>query len=185
MEVFSLTEQIKQDVGEELVQMAEKEPKKPRKKRSQSDKIGTNKYTQQLVKRCLVGIEDIKAELRWVRHKLDRLGEANYSSSDIEHFAKADEVNLAIIQQVREAGSLGVLPKVVAADLNKRCGYCLRYYEVSRRIVRMNKKLHFETGKLLFEKRGHRWALTSFGFESWGRTIEEVKLEDELEVSAE
>ena len=49
----------------------------------------------------------------------------------------------------------------------------------------MNKKLHFETGKLLFEKRGHRWALTSFGFESWGRTIEEVKLEDELEVSAE
>ena len=92
-----MTEQIKHDVGEETVQRLEKASEKARKKRSQSDKIGTNKYTQQLVKRCLVGIEDVKAELRWVRHKLDRLGEANYSSSDIEHFAKADEVDLAII----------------------------------------------------------------------------------------
>lgn len=115
----------------------------------------------------MVGIEDVKAELRWVRHKLDRLGEADYSSSDVEGFAVEDEVDRAIIQRVREAGSLGVLPKIVAADVNRRGGYGLRYYEVSRRIVRMNKKLHFETGKLLFEKRGHRWALTSFAFEVW------------------
>ncbi len=178
-----MTEQIKQGVSEETVQTTEKAREKSRKKRSQSDKIGINKYNQQLLKRVLVGIDDVKAELRWVRHRLDRLGEAVYSSSDIEHFAKADEVDLAIIQRVREAGSHGVLPKVVAIDVNRLGGYCLRYYEVSRRIVRMNKKVHFETGKLFFEKHGHRWALTSFGFDSWGRTIEEVKAEEE--VSAE
>lgn len=185
MEGFSLTEQIKQELSEESVQMPEKEPEKLRKKRSQSDKIGINKYNQQLLKRVLMGIEDFKAELRWVRHKLDRLGEAAYSASDIEHFAKADEVDLAIIQRVREAGSHGVLPKVVAIDVNRLGGYCLRYYEVSRRIVWMNKKVHFETGKLFFENHGHRWALTRFGFDSWGRTIEEAKAEVEREVSAE
>jgi predicted CoA-binding protein len=37
-------------------------------------------------------------------------------------------------------------------------------------IVVMDKCLKFETGELLFEKRGHRWALTAFGFEVWGET---------------
>ncbi len=46
--------------------------------------------------------------------------------------------------------------------------YKLEYYDVSRRIVRMNKRLHLETGELLFEKRGHRWALTTFGFDVYG-----------------
>ena len=53
----------------------------------------------------------------------------------------------------------------VASRLQK---YGLAYYDVSRRIVRMNKRLKTEAGELLFEKRGHKWALTSFAFESWG-----------------
>jgi len=31
-----------------------------------------------------------------------------------------------------------------------------------------NKRLRLETGEDLFEKRGHKWALTGFGFETWG-----------------
>jgi hypothetical protein len=46
---------------------------------------------------------------------------------------------------------------------------------VSRRLVRMNRRLHFETGELLFEKRGHRWALTRFAFD--------VCCESEVEVA--
>jgi hypothetical protein len=34
----------------------------------------------------------------------------------------------------------------------------------------MNKRLGHETGETLFEKRGHRWALTSLGFDVWGET---------------
>ena len=50
----------------------------------------------------------------------------------------------------------------------------LAYYDVSRRMVRMNKRLHFEAGELLFEKRGHRWALARFAFDVYGATEEEV-----------
>jgi hypothetical protein len=43
----------------------------------------------------------------------------------------------------------------------------LKRCDVGRRLVRLNKRLHFETGKLLIEKRGHKWALTSFAVEEW------------------
>ena len=162
-----LNEQVTQENSEIAAQ-------KLKKRRSRSDKIGKYKYNQQLLKRCLKGIEEIKGELRWVRHRLDRIGEAEYGVSDVEGFAVLDAVDREIVQRVREAGAPGVFPKDVAADLNRRGGYGLRYYDVSRRIVRMNKKLHFETGKLLFEKRGHKWALTSFGFDVWGSTEETV-----------
>ncbi len=176
-----MTEQIKQDLREETVQTPQTVAGKPRKKRSRSDRIGRERYNQQLLKRALDVLEDVKTELRWVRNKLDRIGEADYGSSDIERYAVEDDVDRAIIQRIREAGSPGILPKVAAADINRLGGLGLRYYEVSRRILRMNKKLHFETGKLLFEKRGHRWALTSFAVESWGKSADEV----EGEVNAE
>jgi hypothetical protein len=41
----------------------------------------------------------------------------------------------------------------------------------------MNKRLHFETGKYLFEKRGHAWALTMFAFDSYD---EQIELESEV-----
>ena len=45
-----------------------------------------------------------------------------------------------IMQRIREGGVPGVLPKVVAADVNLRGNFVLRYYDVSRRILRMNKR---------------------------------------------
>ena len=168
-------EQVKQDIDEKSIQTLEKTGEKPQKRRSQEDKIGRQKYHEVVTKRSLALQEQILAELRWVRHKLDRLGEADYSSSDVEGFAVEDEVDREIIQRVREAGAPGVLPKIVAADVNKRGAYTLKYYEVSRRIVRMNKRLHFETGKVLFEKRGHRWALTRWvAFDADGESEVEV-----------
>jgi hypothetical protein len=47
----------------------------------------------------------------------------------------------------------------------------LKRYDVARRLVRLNKKLQKETGKVLFEKRGHKWALTRFAFETYGTSI--------------
>ena len=45
---------------------------------------------------------------------------------------------------------------------------------MSRRIVRINQRLKLETGKLLFEKRGHRWALNRFAFDVYGESEVEV-----------
>jgi hypothetical protein len=174
MEWIALAEHVEQGLGVEPVQTAEKVAEKVKKKRSQSDKVGINRYNQQLLKQALACIEDIKMELRWVRHKLDRLGEADYSQSDVEHFAVQDEVDKEIVQRLLEVGVDGALPKDVAAEVNKRGGYNLKYYEVSRRLVRLNKRLHFETGKVLFEKRGHRWALTKFAFEVYGESESDI-----------
>ena len=74
----------------------------------------------------------------------------------------------------------GVFPKDVAKDpaLGK---YGLAHYDVSRRIVRMNKRLRFEAGELLFEKRGHQWALTGFAFDVYGESEVEVARSNSVE----
>ena len=45
----------------------------------------------------------------------------------------------------------------------------------------MNKRLHLETGECLFEKRGHKWALTKFAFDVYGATDQEVLQESKKE----
>ena len=42
---------------------------------------------------------------------------------------------------------------------------------MSHRIVTMNKRLRFEVGDCL--RSGHRWAVTKFGFEVWGKSKKE------------
>jgi hypothetical protein len=171
MECKLLTEQNEQALEQKAVQNTVEDTKKPKKRRSQSDKIGRHKWNQQLLKSTLKGIEDLKTEMRWVRHKLDGLGEADYSKEDIEHFAVLDAVDREIMQRLLEVGVGGALPKDVAGEVNRRGGYALKRYDVARRLVRLNKKLHFETGKVLFEKRGHKWALTRFAFDIYGGSI--------------
>ena len=82
-----MSEQKEHSLGTGSVQMPQKEVEKPKKKRSQSDKVGTHKCNQQLLKRSLTGIEDIKTKLRWIRNELGSQGLGKYSQSDIEHFS--------------------------------------------------------------------------------------------------
>ena len=88
-----------------------------------------------------------------LRQHLAALGESDIDVPMLEKYAVKDQVDLEIMERVRQAGAQGVFPKDVAKDsaLSK---YGLEYYDVSHRIVRMNKRLRFETGELLFEKRG-------------------------------
>ena len=106
-----------------------------------------------------------------MRQHLAALGESDIDVPMLEKYAVKDQVDLEILQRIREVGVQGIFPKDVAKDLAQ---YGLAYYNVSRWIVRMNKRLHFETGELLFEKRGHKWALTSYAFDVWGETENEI-----------
>ena len=63
-----------------------------------------------------------------------------------------------------EAGSPGVLPNDLATNLAR---FKVTRHQISRRILRMNKRLEKEFGEPVAEKRGWRWALTSFTTESW------------------
>jgi hypothetical protein len=172
MEWKALIEQDKQDLEEVAVQTSEKDIEKHRKKRTAEQKIGRQKIHEIRTNKVYAQNERILEQLRWIRIRLERIGEAEYSVKDVDGFAVQDEVDREIVQRVREAGVPGVLPKIVAADVNHRGNFALRYYDVSRRILRMNKRLHYETGKCLFEKRGHAWALTSFAFNSYDEPIE-------------
>lgn len=87
----------------------------------------------------------------------------------IRKIACGDEVDVLILEYVYEAGSAGLLPKDLAAKLSE---FKVKRHQVSRNILRMNKRLEKEIGEKWVEKRGWHWALTSLAFESWGENEE-------------
>ena len=158
MERVSLTEPVGMENSVEPVQ-------KPKKKRSQSDKIGRLKYNQQLLKQTLSEVEEVKLMLRTIFAGLK--GSFNFEQSLVERIACEDEVDREILHLLFEAGGPGLLPKDLASKLER---FEVARHQVSRRINRMNKRLKKEFGENVAEKRGWHWALTSFSSEVWGET---------------
>ena len=92
-------------------------------------------------------------------------GSFNFEQSLIERMACEDEVDREILRLLFEAGSPGLLPK----DLVIKLGWFkVARHQISRRILRMNKRLEKEFGERVAEQRGWHWALTSFAVEAWG-----------------
>src|SRR3989304_5645383 len=110
MERSSLTEHVGMGNSVDPVQ-------KPKKKRSQSDKIGRLKYNQQLLKQTLAEIEEVKLMLRTIFAGLK--GSFNFEQSLIERVACKDEVDKEILQLLFEAGRPGLLPKDLGARLHQ------------------------------------------------------------------
>jgi hypothetical protein len=136
-----------------------------KKKRSQSDKIGRLKYNQQLLKQTLAEVEEVKLMLRTIFAGLK--GSFNFEQSLIEHIACSDEVDREIVQLLYEVGSSGLLPKDLQVRLER---FKVTRHQISRRILRMNKRLEKELGEYIAEKRGWHWALTAFTVASWNET---------------
>ena len=163
---FSLLWMLKNSWGVHSDMEAEEKPvQNTKKKRSQSDKIGRLKYNQQLLKQTLAEVEEVKLMLRTIFAGLK--GSFNFERSLIERVACEDEIDQEILQLLFEAGSFGLLPK----DLAKRLeGLKVTRHQVSRRIVRMNKRIEKEFGEHIAEQRGWHWAMTSFARDSFGKT---------------
>src|SRR4030043_2491318 len=98
------------------MEIGEKPVQDEKKKRSQSDKIGRLKYNQQLLKQTLSEVEEVKLMLRTIFAGLK--GSFNFEQSSIERVACEDEVDREILQLL-EAGSPGLLPKDLAAKLER------------------------------------------------------------------
>ncbi len=60
-----------------------------------------------------------------------------------------------------------MLSKDLAAKLER---FKIRKFQVSRRIIRMNKRLAEKLNERLAEQRGWHLALTNFAVEAWGET---------------
>jgi hypothetical protein len=145
------------------METAQNPVQKPKKKRSQADKIGRLKYNQQLLKQTLEEVEEVKLMLRTIFAGLK--GSFNFEQSLIERVACADEVDKEILQLLFEAGNPGLLPKDLQTKLER---FKVTRHQVSRRIIRMNRRLEREFGEPVAEKRGWHWALTIFAVEAWG-----------------
>ncbi len=169
-----MIEQDEQISGENSVRIEENSVGKVRKKnpRTLENKLGRQKWHEIKTDKIYAQNKQILDELRWIRHRLKSLGESDIDMPMLERYAFRDQVDSEIFLRIMTAGDSGVFPKDVAVDA-ALAKYHLRYYAVSRRLVRMNKRLHFETGEALFEKRGHRWAVTKFGFEIWCKSKKE------------
>lgn len=155
---------------------AENPVQSTKKKRSQSEKIGRLKYNQQLLKKTLSEVEEVKLMLRTIFAGLK--GSFNFDQSLIERVACKDEVDKEILQLLFEAGSSGLLPKDLQTRLER---FKVTRHQISRRIVRMNKRLEKEFGERIAEKRGWHWALTSFAIEIWGETNRDIQDNHEQE----
>jgi hypothetical protein len=145
--------------------------------------VGRHKYNQQLLKRALTKIEKIEETQRVILNGLKGAGYFRFDVPLIQKFACVDQVDLEILQRVYEVGRKGVLPKEIAEGLDPR--YNVRYYDISRRIVRMNKRLLHEIGEALFEKRGQKWALTRFAFDAYGASEAEVTRSNDFSEASE
>ena len=143
--------------------MMEVEEKRRSKGRSRAEKVGRLKYNQQLLKRALHDLEEVKLMQRTILAGLKGL--FHFEKPMIQKTACADEVDVLILEHLYQAGNGGLLPKDLAAKLIE---FKVRRHQVSRRVVRMNRRFEKEIGERIAEKRGWHWALTSFVFESWG-----------------
>lgn len=149
--------------------MMEVEEKNRSERRSQAEKVGRLKYIQQLLKRALHDLEEVKLMQRAILAGLK--GMFHFEKPMIQKIACVDEVDILILEYMCEAGSAGLLPKDLAAKLSE---FKVRRHQVSRRILRMNKRVQKEIGETVVQKRGWHWVLTSFAFESWGESEEKA-----------
>ena len=144
--------------------------KRRSKGRSQSEKVGRIKYNQQLLKRALGELEEVKLMQRTILAGLK--GMFHFEKPMIQNIACVDEVDILILEHLYESGSAGLLPRDLAEKLSQ---FKVKRHQVTRRIVRMNKRLEKELGERVVERRGWHWALTSFGCESWGEEEDHEK----------
>jgi hypothetical protein len=147
--------------------------KEAKKKRSQADKVGKLKYLLAKDKKLDRDIAEIKLLLRVIFAGLkDSL---YFEKSLIEEAACKDDVDKAILQLLFEAGSPGMLPKDLAAKLTE---FKVARHQVTRRIVRMNKRLANELDSAVVERRGWCWAMTSFGVDAYKASEKDALAED-------
>ncbi len=107
----------------------------PRKKRSESEKVGRLKYIQELLIRLNGKMDSL--DRRVSRIEKYRKRDLEFVHSDIEDVC-VDEVDREIVRLLFEAGDLGLYPRVIAQKLES---FKVTRFQVGRRIGRMNKLL--------------------------------------------
>jgi hypothetical protein len=162
MEQKAWSVQFDMETSDEPVQNTNETTKKQVKKRSQADKVGKLKYLLSKIYALEKSIDEIKLMQRTIFAGLKP--SFNFEQSLIEKLACIDDIDKEILEQLFEAGAPGMLPKDLAVKLE--CFKVTRH-QISRRILRMNRRLVKELGSQVAEQRGWHWALTGFALDAF------------------
>jgi len=161
------------DVRCEMETVQEPVQTMPKRRRSQEEKVGRLKYIIELEKRHDRRLDKVEAMLRTLLGGLHDF--MSFDKDYVQDIVCVDEVDQAILQRLLEVGDRGILPRDLAKSLPQ---YKIMRWHATRRIQRMNKRLRKELGQSVAEKRGHKWAMTSFMHETWGSKMEEIREEE-------
>ena len=130
--------------------------------RTRAEKVGRLQYILERIRLLEGKIGQIDLRTRTMMAGLREW--MSFEPSYIQKVVCEDEVDVEIITCLMQKGVGGLLPSAIASELGE---YCLKRWDVTRRIQRMNKKLMKEVGQKVAEKRGHCWAPTSFMLDAW------------------
>jgi hypothetical protein len=137
---------------EKMLESAQNGSEKPQKRRSEEEKVGRRKWIVRTLKR----MEDRQKRIdRRTRMLAAGLRELFILGEDyVSMVACQDEIDVALLSALREAGATGHQTGELATQLN------IDHRDVSRRIYRMNKRMGQEIGKNIIQKHGHKWKLS-------------------------
>jgi len=144
-----------------------------KRRRTQAEKVGRIKY-------IVYKLGRLERQLKLIDDRTKTLVQGlhdfmQFEKGYVEDVICRDDVDKLILQVLLEVGNAGILPSQLSAKLSR---YHMDRWRVTRRIQRMNKRLRKELGQSVAEKRGHRWAMTSFMHETWGSKMEEIREEE-------
>ena len=133
-------------------------------------KKGSYEYLLQL----LHGIgREIRELHRTQRYMIEGLEHTFLFDDDyLKTIACKDEIDQTILDVLYMAGPLGKLPRDIANELAE---YKINPWNVTQRIHRMNKRLDCHIARDVAEKRGLKWAITTWTYHCWDATREEVE----------
>jgi len=141
-----------------------------KRRRTQVEKVGRIRY-------IVYKLGRLERQLRLIDDRTKTLVQGlrdfmQFEKGYVEDTICRDEVDKLILQTLREVGDAGILPSHLATKLSH---YHMDRWRVTRRIQRMNKRLRKELGQSVAEKRGHKWAMTSFIHEAFGGLEHDVR----------
>ena len=138
--------------------------------RSPAEKYGRYRWIEMLQRRILERVDRMEKRqrliLKGLRHHFV------FPEDYILNVIAETRLDHTILQVLREAGPMGVLPSKIAYQLRT---YGVDRFKVTRRIKAMNRRLQRELGYDAAEKAGHKWTLTDFVFENWGSGKEAIE----------
>jgi len=163
------------EASETIQKGSEKGEKKPKRYRAPWEKEGTYKHLHKDIHRSEDKIDGIRRDLRYIIKGLELAGYLVYDQPYIHETVCTNEVDVFVLEVLYGAGEDGLLPKDIAAALNKQF-HTRRYqpWHIRYMFRRMNRKLKQPIGERVAEKRGMQWALTRFARKAWGLKREEL-----------